>query len=85
MNLAAIRSLRFQLISELKKIRTEGFAVDRCELYENLFGVAVPLLQDGEVVGAIGLTDSVKRMNEKNFKRIAKVLTEKAAFISRQL
>jgi hypothetical protein len=24
-------------------------------------------------------------MNEKNFKKIAKVLTEKAAFISRQL
>jgi DNA-binding IclR family transcriptional regulator len=73
------------LQAEIKKIRKEGFAIDRCELYENLFGVAAPLLQNGKVVGAIGLTDSLKKMNEKNFKKIAKVLTEKAAFISRQL
>ena len=79
--ISSVKNLR----AELKKIRKEGFAVDRCELYENLFGVAVPLLQDGEVVGAIGLTDSVKRMNEKNYRKFAKVLMEKAAFISRQL
>ena len=73
------------LRAELKKIRKEGFAVDHCELYENLFGVAAPLMQNGKVVGAIGLTDAVKRMNEKNYRKFAKVLMEKAAFISRQL
>jgi IclR family KDG regulon transcriptional repressor len=73
------------LRAELKKIRKEGFAVDRCEFYENLFGVAAPLLQDGRVVGAIGLTDSVRRLNPKNYRKFAKVLKEKAAFISRQL
>jgi IclR family transcriptional regulator, KDG regulon repressor len=79
--IASPQSLRM----ELKKIRKEGFAVDRCEFYENLFGVAAPLLQDGKVVGAVGLTDSVERMNEKNYKEFAKVLMEKATFISRQL
>jgi IclR family KDG regulon transcriptional repressor len=73
------------LRAELKKIKKEGFAVDRCEFYEDLFGVAAPLMQSGKVVGAIGLTDSVGRMNEKNVKKYAKVLAEKAAFISRQL
>jgi IclR family transcriptional regulator, KDG regulon repressor len=73
------------LRAELKKIKKEGFAVDRCEFYENLFGVAAPLLQDGRVVGAIGLTDSVRRLNPKNYRKFAKVLKEKAAFISRQL
>ncbi len=73
------------LRAELKKIRGKGFAVDRCELYENLFGVAAPLMQDGRVVGAIGLTDSQKRMNEKNYRKFARALVEKAAFISRQL
>jgi IclR family transcriptional regulator, KDG regulon repressor len=73
------------LRAELKKIKKEGFAVDRCEFYENLFGVAAPLLQNGKIVGAIGLTDSVDRMNGKNYRKFAKVLMEKAAFISRQL
>jgi DNA-binding IclR family transcriptional regulator len=73
------------LQAELKKIKKEGLAIDRCEFYENVFGVAAPLLQNGKIVGAIGLTDSAKRMNEKNFKKFANVLREKAAFISRQL
>jgi len=73
------------LRAELRKIRKEGYAVDRSEFYENLFGVAVPLLQEGKVVGAIGLTDSVKRMNGKNYRKFARALAEKAAFISRQL
>jgi DNA-binding IclR family transcriptional regulator len=73
------------LQAEIKKIKKEGFAIDRREFYENVFGVAVPLLQNGKIVGALGLTDSAKRMNEKNFKKFAKVLTEKAVFISRQL
>ena len=58
------------LRAELKKIRQEGFAIDRCEFYENLFGVAAPLMQNDTVVGAIGLTDSEKRMNEKNYREI---------------
>lgn len=73
------------LRAEIKKIREEGFAIDRCEFYENLFGVAAPLTQDDAIVGAIGLTDSVKRMNEKNYGKFAQALVEKAAFISRQL
>jgi IclR family transcriptional regulator, KDG regulon repressor len=73
------------LRAELKMIKKQGIAVDRCEFYEDLFGVAAPLMQNGKVVGAIGLTDSVERMNEKNVKKYAKVLVEKAAFISRQL
>jgi DNA-binding IclR family transcriptional regulator len=73
------------LHAELKRIKKQGFAIDRCEFYENVFGVAAPLLQNGKIVGALGLTDSAKRMNEKNFKKFAKVLTEKAVFISRQL
>jgi IclR family KDG regulon transcriptional repressor len=70
---------------ELKKIKKVGFAIDRCEFYEKLFGVAAPLIQNGKVVGAIGLTDSVRRMNERNYRKFAKVLMEKADFISRQL
>ena len=73
------------LRAELKKIKKEGFAVDRCEFYENLFGVAAPLLRNGKIVGAIGLTDSVDRMNEKNYRKFVKALMEKAVFISRQL
>ena len=73
------------LRAELRQIKQKGFALDRCEFYENLFGVASPLLQNGKIVGAIGLTDSMRRMNEKNYRKFAKVLMEKADFISRQL
>lgn len=69
------------LQAELKKIRQEGVALDRCKLYENIFCVAAPLMKNGEVVGSISLTDSVDRINKKNYKKFANGLKEKAEFI----
>ncbi len=73
------------LRAELRKIRQEGIAYDRGELYENIFCVAAPLLQNGQVVGSLSLTDTVERINEKNYRKFAEALKEKAEFISRQL
>ena len=73
------------LRAELKKIRKEGIAFDRGELYENIFCMACPLLQKGEVVGSISLTDTIDRITQNNCKKMAKALKEKAEFISRQL
>jgi DNA-binding IclR family transcriptional regulator len=47
--------------------------------------VAAPLLQNGQVVGSLSLTDTVERINEKNYRKFAEALKEKAEFISRQL
>jgi len=73
------------LLAQLRKIRREGIAYDRGELYENIFCLGAPLLQNGEVVGSLSLTDTVDRINEKNYRKFAQALKEKAEFISRQL
>ena len=79
--LTSLRALR----SELRKIRQEGIAYDRGELYPNVFCLAAPLLQNGKVVGSISFTDTVERINERNCQKFARALKEKAEFISRQL
>ena len=70
---------------KLRKIRQAGIAYDRGELYENIFCLGAPLLLNGQVMGSISLTDTVDRINEKNFYKFARALKKKAEFISQQL
>ena len=79
--ITSLRAVR----AELRKIRQEGIAYDRGELYAKIFCLAAPLLQNGKVVGSISFTDTVERINERNYRKFAKALKEKAEFISRQL
>jgi IclR family transcriptional regulator, KDG regulon repressor len=73
------------LRAEIDQIQKDGFSVDRGETLENLFCIGVPLFQGKKLVGALSLSDSLQRINKKNFHEVAEVLKEKAVFISRQL
>lgn len=73
------------LKAEIKQIQKDGFSIDRGETLENLYCIGAPLFQNKKLVGALSLSDSTQRINEKNFREVAEVLKEKAAFISRQL
>lgn len=75
-----------ELYSELRRIREkDGFALDRAETLDNVFCVGAPIFQNKILVGSLSLSDSVKRLNEKNCFEIGKVLKERTAFISAQL
>jgi IclR family KDG regulon transcriptional repressor len=74
-----------RLILELKKIKEDGFSMDRKETYINLVCVGAPIFQGTRVVGGLSLTDLDITLNEKKLKVIGKVLKDRTAFISRQL
>jgi DNA-binding IclR family transcriptional regulator len=76
-----LRTLR----AEIERIRETGFALDRAEEWENVYCLAAPLFKDGDLVGSISLSDSKERMKKRNIADLAKVITERAAFITRQL
>jgi IclR family transcriptional regulator, KDG regulon repressor len=74
-----------QLRAEIRRIKTEGFALDREELVEGVFCIAAPVFRDGSVAGAISLADTVDRMNDETYRKYVGPLKERALFISRQL
>jgi len=79
-----ITSLR-TLKGEMAQIRKNGYAVDQGEEYENVYCLAAPLFRDEQLVGALSLSDSTERMKKRNIAELARVLKERASFISRQL
>lgn len=74
-----------RLRSELEQVRRNGFALDRGEEYENVWCVAAPIFQNGQLVGSLSLSDAAERMKERKISEMARALKERTGFISRQL
>jgi DNA-binding IclR family transcriptional regulator len=75
-----------KLKSELDQIRSQGYALDRGEMYENVHCVAVPIFQNGQVAASLSISDPLGRINNKKSReKIARVLLDKSTFISQQL
>jgi DNA-binding IclR family transcriptional regulator len=55
------------LKEELEEIRQQGYATDTNELVEGVKGVAAPILDHGEVVGAIAVGGPANRMRGERF------------------
>lgn len=73
------------LVSELKKIRKEGYSVDREETHSNMICIAAPIMKNNDLVGALSVTEFTVRPSEKQIKDIGNSLKERCIFISRQL
>jgi IclR family KDG regulon transcriptional repressor len=73
------------LDKEIHSIIKDGFAVDRMEMQEDLYSVAVPLFSNQNLVGSMCVMDTPDRITPKKVPQIAKALIDKAKFISRQL
>ncbi len=77
---------REQLDTELERVRSKGFAVNRDEWGGSVHGVAAPIFDGrGQVVAAISVGGPGERMTVTAVRQIAPWVMEAAASISRQL
>jgi IclR family transcriptional regulator, acetate operon repressor len=74
------------LRTELRAIRTRGFAQALEELEVGLNAVAAPVRQaDGRVIAALGVSGPVFRMHAVDIPRLGVLTAEAARAVSRQL
>ena len=74
-----------RLHSEFATIRNKGFAVNRGEWRENVFGIASAITDaSGEVIGAIGISGPGTRFKSKQIKAWAELVVVAARDISQQ-
>ena len=72
-----------QLVRELERIRTQGFAVDNEETFPGIRCVAAPICSpNGRVVAAISATVPTQRMRQQRMNEIRKEIIETARRIS---
>lgn len=75
-----------QLRAELETIRAKGYALNRGEWREGVFGIAAPIWDaTGSVVGAIGISGPGARFRLRQTKIWAGLVIEAADVISRRL
>lgn len=71
------------LARELKKIRTQGFATNRGEWFEEVWGIAAPIRNGvGAVCGSVGIwgpKDRISKVVERSVENVAKAATEISA------
>ncbi|MFZ2388246.1 MAG: IclR family transcriptional regulator [Polaromonas sp.] len=72
-----------KFLLEMSRIRTQGFAVNRGEWNENVFGIASPVTDvSGQVVAALGLSGPKERFKPAQLKLFAPLVVEAAAEVS---
>lgn len=70
-------------ITELKKVKNQGYAIDNEEFVNGLVCVAVPILNnDGKAIAAIAITIYAMRVDEINYEEFIENLTITASKIS---
>lgn len=75
-----------RLLSELEKIREQGYAVDNEEIMQGLRCVAAPVRNhEGRVIAAISISGPVSRISGERFTQAVNLVTETAGNISRAL
>jgi IclR family acetate operon transcriptional repressor len=74
------------LRAELDKVRAQGYAIDRCERENGLFGVSAPVWDvTGRVVAVVSFSGPAERINTRTLPEWITTLREMAAQISTQL
>jgi DNA-binding IclR family transcriptional regulator len=77
---------RMEFLEELKKVREQGFALDKEELSLGLKCVAAPVFDfSGQITGAISISAPAARMEESLLKKAVTSLTETCRKLSREL
>jgi DNA-binding IclR family transcriptional regulator len=68
-----------ELASEMERIRSQGFAVNRGEWRASVWGVAAPIMDGtGRVVAAVGVSGPTSRIKPNRVKSLAAQVTEAA-------
>jgi IclR family transcriptional regulator, KDG regulon repressor len=77
-------AVRFR--KELRSVREQGFAVDRGETAEDITSTAAPILDySGKVAAVITVSTETSLATPARLARMVQYLTERTAFISRQI
>lgn len=74
-----------EFLRELERIRQNGYAVNRGEWRETVWGVAAPIRNDGGIVAAIGISGPSTRVKPGNVKSLAAEVVAAAEAISNRL
>jgi DNA-binding IclR family transcriptional regulator len=75
-----------ELMTELAKIREQGFAIDNEEYYEGVRCVAAPVRSGGQVVASISVTGSIFTMTQARIeKELAATVVKAADLVSAEL
>ncbi|MGO4391977.1 IclR family transcriptional regulator [Variovorax sp. M-6] len=75
-----------RFLQEMARIRIQGFAVNKGEWNENVYGIASPVTDvSGNVVAALGLSGPKERFKPAQLKVFSPLIVEAAAQISKRL
>ncbi|MGF6851364.1 IclR family transcriptional regulator [Paraburkholderia sp. CI3] len=75
-----------QFLKEMKKIRTLGYAANRGEWREGVWGIAVPIMDGrGAAIAAVGISGPAERIRKLNVRECAELLITAASDISLSL
>ena len=83
---SATLSSHAALCEDLAKIRELGYAVNKGEWREGVFGIAAPIMElDGKVIGAIGISGPSSRYKARQIKAYAEAVVTAARAISAEM
>lgn len=75
-----------RFMREMARVRTQGYALNKGEWNENVFGIAAPVSNvSGRVVAALGLSGPKERFKAAQLKEFAPLVVEAAARVSQRL
>lgn len=75
-----------RFLQEMARIRTHGYALNKGEWNESVYGIASPISDvSGQVVAALGLSAPKERFKAAQIKEFAPLIVEAAAQVSRRL
>ena len=74
------------LAVELERVRQQGFAINRGEWRDSVWGVAAPLFTaGGQVCAAVGISGPAARIRARGVKRLSELVTQAARQTSSEL
>lgn len=77
---------RQKFLSEMKKVREFGFAVDNEENSDGVRCVAAPIFDaKGKVIAALGTSSTILQINEANLPKYVELIKESAQRVSQQM
>jgi len=75
-----------RFLQEMARIRVQGYALNRGEWNENVYGIASPVTDvSGQVVAALGLSGPKERFKLAQQKAFAPLIVEAASRVSRHM
>ncbi|HEX2965682.1 MAG TPA: IclR family transcriptional regulator [Syntrophorhabdaceae bacterium] len=75
-----------RLAEEIKAVRKAGFALDRAETTEDITAVGAPILdRNGRITAVVTISTETSTVTQECLDTMARYVTERTAFISRQI